>query len=151
MQWNDQALRDPAQQAAAPNQTPADGRRIGPPAVRQLAPHGITGALQTVVEPADDAARTENAITYQTVGDRRMRTGNVTNVQPAVGTTGNTSSVGNALHPTLYHRGSGGWHKTETACSQAHFQKFRLASVNPKFRRAQEVRLCSCLLLKCGL
>eukprot|EP00966_Prymnesium_polylepis_P337143 7391911-Prymnesium_polylepis.4 len=47
--------------------------------------------------------------------------------------------IGNALHPTLYHTGQGAWHKTDTACDEAHFRKLRLASINPKFLAAHEV------------
>lgn len=142
------ALRDPArqqqQQQQQPGQQPAgapaaaDGARFGPFAARQLAPRGITGALQTVVQPNDDAVRAENTIDQQTVGDRRGRQDGARVMQPARGATAE-SSVGNALHTPLYHNGSGGWQKTATACAETHFRKVRLLSVNPKFRRAQEV------------
>ena len=145
MAWDDQTLRNPAgengaAQANAPRQGPAndDGVRIGAAPARQLAPRGITGALLTVVEPPDDAVRRENAIDRLTVGDQHARTGGAARLQPAVGATPQ-AAVGNALHPTLYHSGSGAWQKTTTACDAAHFRKFRLASVNPKFRRCQEV------------
>ena len=125
MAWDDQQLRDP-------------GDRIGQEAPRALAPdQRITGALQTVVEPPTDARLQQNAANQQTLGERYARDGTRL-LQPLIADSPN-ASVGAALHPTIYHTGEGDWHKTPTACDEAHFRKFRLASINPKFRAAQEV------------
>eukprot|EP00966_Prymnesium_polylepis_P009690 223804-Prymnesium_polylepis.1 len=124
MAWDDQELRDP-------------GRQIGQPQPRELNRRGITGALQTVVEPPTDATLRHNAAEHHTVGDRRPRAGGAPRPQALITETPGMS-VGNALHPTLYHTGQGAWHKTETACDEAHFRKLRLASINPKFRAAHE-------------
>jgi hypothetical protein len=67
-----------------------------------------------------------------------MRNQAATQQQPFIAETPGMA-VGNALHPTLYHTGRGAWHKTDTACAEAHFRKLRLASINPKFRAAPEV------------
>ena len=153
MAWDDQAFREPGERRAeedaavagaapahraAPPPPGAGGRAHGggvEPA-RTLAPRGITGLLQTVVEPPADATLRQNGIQNLTVGDRRARTGHVT-LQAAVATT-EAASVGAALHPTLYHTGRGAFHQTDTACDEQHFNKARLASVNPKFRRCTE-------------
>ena len=144
MAWDDQALRGPGMQngthptAAAGAAPPPAG--LGPPVARGLAaPQAITGVLQTVVEPHGDALLRGNAIEHQTIGDRQARGNNMRTTQPAMSSTPR-DSVANALHPTLYHTGSGGWANTDAACDEKHFRKFRLASINPKFRRCHEVR-----------
>jgi len=126
MAWDDMALREPGREVTIGQQQP-----------RELNRRGITGALQTVVEPPTDATLRQNAAEHHTVGERltRMRT---TVQQPFIAETPDMS-VGNALHPTLYHSGEGAWHQSDTACDEAHFRKLRLASINPKFRAAHEV------------
>ena len=136
MAWDDQAFRRTPQQVAT-NAAAADGGFGAPGPPRTLAPQPIAGALMPVRALPHDATHRENNIAALTVGDRQPRhqAGRVR--QPAVGTTPE-SSVGNALNTALYHTGSGGWYNSPTACDQAHFAKFRLASINPKFRRCPE-------------
>ena len=130
MTWHDQELR------AGDDGAGGDGG-IGQAAARTLAPRGITGALQTVVEPPSDATLLQNAVWNQTVGNVHTRDGAV-RAQPLVAETA-AGSANNALHSVLYHKGDGAWCNTSTACDEAHFAKFRLGSINPKFRVAQEV------------
>ena len=130
MQWDDQALR-------CPEQMIVEQAAIGQPQARVLAPQGITGLLQTVVEPPTDATLRQNAAENHTVGNRRARNG-AQATQPLIAESA-AASIGCALHPTLYHTGRGDWHRSDIACDEAHFRKLRLASVNPKFRAAHEV------------
>ena len=128
MQWDDQELRQPGERDA-----------IGQPQARELTPRrAITGVLQTVVEPPTDATLRQNAVEHHTVGDRQPRVGGPRAMQGLIAESASTS-VGCALHPTLYHKGDGDWHRNDIACDEAHFRKLRLASINPKFRAAHEV------------
>eukprot|EP00966_Prymnesium_polylepis_P135069 3122130-Prymnesium_polylepis.1 len=106
MAWDDQALRDP-------------GRQIGQPQPRELNRRGIIGALQTVVEPPTDATLRHNAAEHHTVGDRHPRAGGAPRPQAFIAETPGMS-VGNALHPTLYHTGHR-HRRLEVACSQLSF------------------------------
>ena len=122
------------------------GLGLPPPRTVGAAPPLITAALQTVVEPPTDALLAQNAIQHLTVGDRRARHGgNVRELQTAI-STDERGSADNALHTALYHKGSGGRYdtndrdETHVACPPSHFNKMRLASINPKFRRCPEVR-----------
>ena len=127
--------------------TPGGETTLGIPRARVLdtgAVPPITAALQTAIEPPTDALLAQNTIHNLTVGDRRPRTNpRGRPLQPAIGTSA-YASADNALHTCTYHSGSGGWHTTERnvlpkACPPSHFAKFRLASINPKFRRCSEV------------
>jgi len=154
MAWDDQAFREPGERrlaeeaavagvALAPLDAPpppgAHGHAHGGPAAppRTLAPPGITGLLQTAVEPPPDATLAQNRIDNLTLGTRHARADRAVVLQAAVAATPG-ASAGNALHPTLYHTGQGAHLKTPTACDEQHFVKARLASVNPKFRIAHE-------------
>ena len=131
MAWDDQSLRDAGQQVT-----------IGQPQPRELNRRPITGVLQTVIEPQSDATLQQNAAQHHTVGERRMRNQAVTQQQPLIAETPGMA-VGNALHPTLYHTGRGAWHKTDTACDEAHFRKLRLASINPNSRSSGGINIAS--------
>ena len=128
---------------------PGDETTLGVPRARVLdigagAAQPITAALQTAIEPPTDALLAHNIIHNLTVGDRRPRTNpRGRPLQPAIGESA-YASADNALHTCTYHSASGGWHSTQRnvlpkACPPSHFAKFRLASINPKFRRCSEV------------
>lgn len=139
MQWDARSLHPGEVDSESDDEGAASGP--GAMAARTLAQPAIQGALQTVVEPHGDATLARNAIEHQTVGDRQHRDGRTT-LQPAEDCEAR-GCVGSALHSTLYHKGAGGWQKTEASCDAAHFAKFRLASINDKFRRAHEVKTLS--------
>lgn len=132
MTWDDATLRLAAQQGTTPT--------TGAQAPRTLQPGtAITGTLLTVREPNADVTLAANAIDNLTVGDRHCRAGG-TYMQPAVGGSP-TASVECALHPTLFPKGEGGWHKKDdrSECDHSHYNKARLASVCPKYRHTNEV------------
>ena len=145
MPWDVGELHRPGESGPA-----GAGLGLPPPRPVGTSPPLITAALQTAVEPPTDALLAQNAIQHLTVGDRRPRRGgNVRELQMAI-STDERGSADNALHTVLYHKGSGGRYdtgrydttnrdETHVACPPSHFNKMRLASINPKFRRCPEV------------
>ena len=151
MVFTEETMHGPANAtgpAAGASPPPPVARAAPPPAggngaVRTLLRSVISGTLQTVQPVPGDATLRANAIGNLTVGDRRRRVGGALELQPAVGKDPSYAMAA-ALHSTLYHTGLGAWHKKEdgTSCDEVHFNKARLASVNPKFRDNPEVSGC---------
>ena len=110
-----------------------------------------SASMQYFQIPPTDALLAHNTIHNLTVGDRRPRTNpRGRPLQPAIGRSAYESA--DNVHCSHALTTAGAWRlaryglrftatpiRSAMCCPPSHFAKFRLASINPKFRRCSEV------------
>ena len=142
MQWDPSDLHPgvDAEAAAGDAAGTATGVEVNGDGPRRLRAHpGICGALQTPYETRPNAVDRGNQLRNLTIGNCTCRESGTTELQPARGTTIN-SSLENLQHPSLHYLGAGGYYEKAdgTSCDPHHHAKLRIFSVTDKFRRAPE-------------
>lgn len=109
------------------------GRRLHEPS------GDFMGAATSVYEPDASAADDRNQWQNQEMGLKRKRATPAEQTVVSANAKSAAASVDNAVHPTLFPRGEGGWFESENGCSLSAYRKKMLNSVASPYRLSEEV------------